>query len=244
MKLATQFFLPLIMLAQGYTVIVTQKNGEVIEVPADEVVNVVFEETQPEAPVVEVLATPRVSVNTQDNTTIISWRGVQNAASYRYSIDGGMEENTTNTQVTFTDLPDGNHTVEVVAVSGSDLYADSEPGSCSFTIGSAPTISISISTIEVKYDYILADFTPAEPCEYYVGIIPEMMYTTDAEAIKFINSNPDVTSRKLLKKSDDSYFRNLSQDTDYIIFAYPINATDNPSKLPVKTAKDPHTVCG
>lgn len=239
MTLATMLALPLIMLAQGYNLILTQTNGEVITLSSDEIDTMVFAEKEPETPVVTQLETPRLTVASQGDNTIVSWRAVANAASYSYSIDERAAESTTSNQISIPALAPGSHTVSVTAVSGSEEYTDSEPAVISFTIASP----ISIVTLEMDPKYALAEFKSSEPCDFYVGILLKSNYVNDAEAIKYINANTVEAQRREVKTSGEVYFRQLADDKEYIILAYPKDSKDRADKLEIKTPKSSHIQC-
>ncbi len=83
-----------------------------------------------------VLATPTsLSVTADDTSATISWTSVANADTYVYSFNGGAEQSTTATSVTFNDLtPETTYTFSVKATKANSIYfEDSEYMSVAFT---------------------------------------------------------------------------------------------------------------
>lgn len=219
MNLTALITLPLILLTQGYTLILTTKNGNTVEYQTDEIEKMEFVNNS--QPGEYKLATPDVKVTTDGTNASFSWNKVENATSYRQQLDGEDPVVNNYTSASFMNLSVGTHIFSVTAVSSDSQYSDSNPGSVTFEIY-VPVAetkqfisvnSVTSKTINTKIDAI------SEP--HYIGIVPRSReFTPDADLIKAVNSNG---TRKELPSSGSSQtitFDGLNPDTNYIIVAF------------------------
>lgn len=81
------------------------------------------------------LVKPTPTAETGNGGVTISWPAVEHADIYKYSytVDGEVKTGSVETNsVTLTDLPIGEYTIQIIASSNDENYADSEPISLTF----------------------------------------------------------------------------------------------------------------
>ncbi len=81
------------------------------------------------------LVKPTPTAETGNGGVTISWPAVEHADYYKYSytVDGEVKTGSVETNsVTLTDLPIGEYTIQIIASSNDENYADSEPISLTF----------------------------------------------------------------------------------------------------------------
>lgn len=132
MKPITSRVVPLMLLTQAFTLIISTKGGETIEIPTDDIVKMEFEPTNTPDPEPEQLRKPTVTATLTESTVKIDWTAVEHATGYRYTIDQGAAQ-TTQTRTLTIPAETGTHTISVVALGDNDLYLDSEPGIAYYT---------------------------------------------------------------------------------------------------------------
>lgn len=135
------------------------------------------------------------SVDHQSAT--FSWEAVANATGYAYTIDGGVEQTTTSTSVTISDLtPETAYskTLAVRALGDGADYQDSEPATYTFafTTEAAPAVGETV-VLEYGHDFfgewknlkgseaVLEDFAFDQYLSFYNG--------SSTKGIKFGTSN-------------------------------------------------------
>lgn len=220
MKLFTLVTIPLVILIQGYTLILSTKNGNKIEYNTEDIEKIEFVEISD--PEVTRLAIPTVSVNTQGTSVSISWNKVENATSYRQVLDNEAPVENNNTSTMFVNLAEGNHTFTVTALSSDSKYSESAPATVTFEIDiPKPESKQIISVTGVKSNSINAEIKAVnEP--YYIGIVPRSReYISDEALIESVNKNS--TRREIAAGNNNQAitFDGLEADTNYIIVAYP-----------------------
>lgn len=227
MKQLTLAIVPLLVLAQSFTLIINTKSGEQIKVAVDDVIDMIFEEDKAPDPVQ--LASPNVTATLTGTVVKFSWNAVPNASGYKYSIDKGNATTTTNTSVTLPAM-DGTHTISVIALGDNELYLDSDPGTASYTHSLS---SVAISTSEVTYNSITATFTPTPAnLEYYCAVIPADNAKTNADIIAWFKKQTGLTAHNAAYTLKAE---NLASSSNYVAAAYVAGDAELVFKKDVRT---------
>lgn len=211
MKQISLAIVPLLVLAQSFTLIINTKSGQQIKVAVDDVVDMVFEQDSTPEPVQ--LDAPNVTATVNGAVVKFSWSPVANASGYQYSIDKGTPANTTSTSISLP-AQDGTHTISVIAKGDNELYLDSDPGTASYTYS---LTSVAIATGEVTYNSITATFTPTPANQtYYCAVIPADNAKTDAEIIAWFKSQSLTAHNAVYTLTQN----NLAASSNYVVAAY------------------------
>ncbi len=218
MKLFTLIAVPLALMAQGYTLILTTKNGETIKYETEDIEKMEFESS---AQTVTPLDAPTLQVTNQLTGVTITWNNVSNAVSYRQVLDNGAPVVNSSTTATFADLTPGTHTFSVIAIPSDSQYSESAPATATFEIKAPAEVKQVISVNSVTSTSIKAQILPiTEP--YYVGIVPRSKeYIPDDKLIAAVSSSSNKKALSTSGLNQTVQFDNLDPDTNYIIVAYP-----------------------
>lgn len=231
MKLTTLIAVPLLLLTQGFTLIITTKNGQTVKYETEDIEKMEFESQEPVTPPEDKiqLATPTVLLTTSTPTSAtLSWSQIPNATAYRQVLDNGTPVVNSNTSVTLTDLSAGEHTFYVTAISSDSKYTDSKTGSESFTITGTAEAAPKMFTIKSTASKTINATMNAVNETYYVGIVPRSReYLSDEELIAAVNKSPKRQEIAAGNTPSDLQFRGLDPNTNYILVAYP-KATGTP----------------
>lgn len=150
----------------------------------------------------QVLNSPSVSVTTDKNKAVISWKAVEHAASFEWrleyksrELESGKTENASDDSKTFENLENGEYVFHIRSVSGdSRYYKDSDESEYGFTI---------------KYEAPDPDPDPD----------PEKPTDTDAFSIEIISASTDGVEYKYIPKDKEMYYSDFWGDpsffTDY-----------------------------
>lgn len=115
------------------------------------------------------LATPEVDVVYRSESFDVTWKAVDGADGYVYSLNGAAEQTTTATSAKFEGLKYGSaNTLKIKAVDSSKAYADSEWNTVSLTLNTAfklGTIELAISG-QTASSFVVS-WNAAEGAEYY-----------------------------------------------------------------------------
>ncbi|MCM1221948.1 MAG: hypothetical protein NC548_46500, partial [Lachnospiraceae bacterium] len=99
--------------AADYNLVITQKNGSKIEIPTEDIENIVFDEPVKQGTVLE---TPYVNVvKTDYSDFMMQWTSIPNAKGYEWTVDGRNPTVTESTQFKIYNIAEGTHTVSVRA---------------------------------------------------------------------------------------------------------------------------------
>ena len=115
------------------------------------------------------LAAPEVDVVYRSESFDVTWKAVNGADGYVYSLNGAEEQTTTATSLKFEGLKYGsNNTLKIKAVDSSKAYADSEWKTVSLTLNTA----FKLGEIELKVSNqtessFVVSWNAAEGAEYY-----------------------------------------------------------------------------
>lgn len=115
------------------------------------------------------LATPEVDVVFRSESFDVTWKAVDGADGYVYSLNGAEEQTTTATSLKFEGLKYGsNNTLKIKAVDSSKAFADSEWKNVSLTLNTA----FKLGEIELKVSNqtessFVVSWNAAEGAEYY-----------------------------------------------------------------------------
>lgn len=235
MKLIYLAIVPLVLLAQSFTLVINTKSGEKIRLATEDIVEMIFEENEAPEPVQ--LSTPVVKANVTGTNVTISWNKVENATAYEYSIDRGVATTTTENSITIP-AESGNHTITVIALGDGISYLDSEAGKATYMYSEH---NIIITPGEVSHSSIKVTFSPSDAnIEYYCALIPAYEVITDNDITKYFNKteNQNAIKGDYLLTSD-----NLQSSTNYlaiavvkdleeIVFKKEIRTSDNNSFKP------------
>ncbi len=102
-----------------------------------------------------VLATPVVTAVAKENTVILTWEAVENAASYSITVGTEMPVVTEETTYTFTGEYETEYTFNVVAVpADEEKFAASEAGVATATTEAAPAVEPTYTTVA---EFLAAD---------------------------------------------------------------------------------------
>lgn len=225
MNLSSLIAIPLVLATQGYTLILSTKNGEKIKYETDDIEKIEFvENSEPE---VTKLATPSVTVDTQGTSVSLSWNKVENATSYRQVLDGDSPVETSYTSTSFVNLSAGTHTFTVTALSTDVKYADSDPATVTFEISVPKPVSKQIISVNSVTSTTINAEIKAVSEPYYIGIVPRSReYVTDDVLIDAVNSNSTRREIAASNNTQSIVFDGLDADTNYIIVAFPKNSGD------------------
>lgn len=234
MKLTSAFGVSLLLLAQGFTLVLTQKNGETTLIDTENIDKISFDEIKSN-PIKVVLRTPEITVTQESGKTHVSWTEVPNAVKYRHYLDDNEPTLDEATEISLEGLSEGTHTYSVVAVPGdTDSFKESLPATASFEVeGNTPgeTSTFKIRPGEATSTTIPYIVSGAEG-DYYVGIVPRTKeYVSDKDLIEYINSNPGAQRKKLSGNTEGESFTGLKPNTHYIIAAYPVDSQDKATRF-------------
>ncbi len=115
------------------------------------------------------LAAPEVDVIFRSESFDVTWKAVDGADGYVYSLNGAEEQTTTATSLKFEGLKYGsNNTLKIKAVDSSKAFADSEWKNVSLTLNTA----FKLGEIELKVSNqtessFVVSWNAAEGAEYY-----------------------------------------------------------------------------
>ncbi|MBR2501091.1 MAG: fibronectin type III domain-containing protein [Rikenellaceae bacterium] len=115
------------------------------------------------------LAAPEVDVVFRSESFDVTWKAVDGADGYVYSLNGAEEQTTTATSLKFEGLKFGsNNTLKIKAVDSSKAFADSEWKNVSLTLNTA----FKLGEIELKVSNqtessFVVSWNAAEGAEYY-----------------------------------------------------------------------------
>lgn len=115
------------------------------------------------------LATPEVDVIYRSESFDVTWKAVEGADGYVYSLNGAAEQTTTATSVKFNGLKFGSaNTLKIKAVDSSKAFADSEWNTVSLNLNTA----FKLGEIELKVSNqtessFVVSWNAAEGAEYY-----------------------------------------------------------------------------
>lgn len=218
MNFTSLIAIPLVLLTQGYILVLTTKSGNKIEYHTEDIDKIEFVGTS--TPAENRLSSPQVTVTTEGTNVSINWNKVDHATSYRQVLDDNAPVENGYTSTSFMNLSLGSHTFTVTALSSDNNYAASDPTTVTFDIHFSQEESRQIISVSsVTSTTITAEFDPvSEP--YYVGIVPRSReYIADDALIASVGS-----SRRELPAGNITrtiVFDGLDPDTNYIIVAYP-----------------------
>lgn len=221
MKFTHLITIPLVILTQGYTLILTTKNGNKVEYEAENIEKIEFvDNSEPGTK----LATPKVTVSNQGTNVTINWDKVENATSYRYVLDDEAPVVSKYTSASFVNMSPGSHTFSVTALSSDGNYAESNPATITFEVTPQQESKQIISVSSVDSNTINAEIKAvSEP--YYIGIVPRSReYIADDALIDLVNKSNTRQELAAGSSAKSIKFEGLNPDTNYIIVAYPQNS--------------------
>lgn len=238
MKLTTLIAVPLVLMTQGYTLVITHTDGTKTQIPTDEITQIEFQEDG-QTPEPGQLATPNVIVTKSGPDSYrLNWSMVEGASYYGWRVDDNVKLLTTSGyQCGISDLTVGDHTVKLWAypASGSG-YKESIPFEATLTADLVMRTSV-ISQDKNSVSVTVTANT-SEPCT--VGIVPGSIKGA-ADQINYVNTNADsqrMTYDAVPGKAQSVNFAGLNPDTEYNVVAFLSDATDNVFATNVKTHAD------
>lgn len=115
------------------------------------------------------LAAPEVDVVYRSESFDVTWKAVNGADGYVYSLNGAEEQTTTATSVKFAGLKYGSaNTLKIKAVDSSKAYADSEWKTVSLTLNTAFKLGeIELAVSGQTESSFVVSWNAAEGAEYY-----------------------------------------------------------------------------
>ncbi|MBR2932402.1 MAG: hypothetical protein IKC30_06680 [Rikenellaceae bacterium] len=115
------------------------------------------------------LAAPEVDVVYRSESFDVTWKAVNGADGYVYSLNGAEEQTTTATSVKFAGLKYGSaNTLKIKAVDSSKAYADSEWKTVSLTLNTAFKLgAIELAVSGQTESSFVVSWNAAEGAEYY-----------------------------------------------------------------------------
>ncbi|MBQ9146653.1 MAG: hypothetical protein IJX68_02925 [Rikenellaceae bacterium] len=115
------------------------------------------------------LAAPEVDVVYRSESFDVTWKAVDGADGYVYSLNGAEEQTTTATSVKFAGLKYGSaNTLKIKAVDSSKAYADSEWKTVSLTLNTAFKLgAIELAVSGQTESSFVVSWNAAEGAEYY-----------------------------------------------------------------------------
>lgn len=115
------------------------------------------------------LATPEVDVVFRSESFDVTWKAVDGADGYVYSLNGAEEQTTTATSLKFEGLKYGsNNTLKIKAVDSSKAFADSEWKNVSLTLNTAFKLGeIELAVSGQTESSFVVSWNAAEGAEYY-----------------------------------------------------------------------------
>lgn len=222
MKITPSLFLPLLIAAQGFTLIINHKNGTTTEYEVEDVVDIRFEEKQqddPNPPAPGQLSSPYVVVTVNNRSDVlVQWGYVSNAGSFEYSLDGAQPTRVTGNNASFQNISEGTHSVSVTAIPSSDEYIASEPTVKSFETG----FRLLFSTKAATTSSVSVDITSNSANDYKVAIVPVSQAHDEASCLAYVNANPTETQSQTITAaaSSEVTFTGLDAATSYFIVGY------------------------
>ena len=115
------------------------------------------------------LATPEVDVVYRSESFDVTWKAVEGADGYVYSLNGAAEQTTTATSVKFNGLKYGSaNTLKIKAVDSSKAYADSQWNTVNLTLNTAFALGkIELTVSGQTASSFVVSWNAAEGAEYY-----------------------------------------------------------------------------
>lgn len=115
------------------------------------------------------LAAPEVDVVYRSESFDVTWKAVDGADGYVYSLNGAEEQTTTATSLKFEGLKYGsNNTLKIKAVDSSKAFADSEWKTVSLTLNTAFKLgAIELAVSGQTESSFVVSWNAAEGAEYY-----------------------------------------------------------------------------
>ena len=232
--IAALIAVPIVMMAQGYTLVITHTNGTKTEIPTEEISNMEFVGDTPVEPTK--LETPYVSlIKNGPDSYILAWSKVSNAASYGWKVDDGNVNTATGSQVTINNLTAGSHTVSLWAnpAPGSG-YSASDPRVSTITV----ELVVRTTVITAEQTSISASVSINSTGSFIAGIVPATVTGASAQ-INYVKSN-SAAQRVAFDATPGSSkplnFSGLTANTSYNIVVFSSDATDQVNATAVRTA--------
>ncbi|MCM1005112.1 MAG: hypothetical protein NC402_02320 [Prevotella sp.] len=202
--------------AADYNLVITQKNGSKIEIPTEDIENIVFDEPVKQGTVLE---TPYVNVvKTDYSDFMMQWTSIPNAKGYEWTVDGRNPTVTESTQFKIYNIAEGTHTVSVRALAANDDYVDSEPAVKEIVAD----FRVKTALGDVTENSIAASFTANCTHDYFVGVVAEVDCSNPANMAAYITANAQKCQRTVVNGSQqkDVNFTGLEAGTNYNVVAY------------------------
>lgn len=216
MKLPLYFTIPILVAANGFTLILTQKNGEKIEIATEEIADMRFAEIAVPG---NNIPTPQLTVQNQNYADfIVQWGWISNATSYEWSLDGGTPVSTTANQFRVTDLKEGTHQVKVRALTTDPDYDNSDYAEADLVA----TLRLQTTLENIGMNSVSAKIQSNSDKDYMVAIVPETVGRNESERIAYINANPTECQRKTVAAAAVSTveFTGLEAGTQYCVVGF------------------------
>ena len=238
MKLTTLIAVPLVLMTQGYTLVITHNNGTKTQIPTDEITKMEFLEDG-QTPEPGQLDTPHVIVSkSAPDAYRLNWSRVEGASYYGWRVDDDAKLLTTSGyQCGISDLTVGDHTVKLWAypAAGSG-YKESIPFEATLTADLVMRTNV-ISKEKTSVSLTVTTNT-TDACT--AGIVPASVKAA-ADQINYVNTNSD--SQRMVfdatpGKAQSVDFAGLTPDTEYNVVVFLSNATDQVFATNLKTNPD------
>lgn len=219
MNLTSFIAVPLVIAVQGFTLIVTQKNGEQVKIPVEDVTDITFEEIKDDPIPGNALQTPNPKV-LKDNYSdfIVQWSPVSNAKSMEWTLDGSEPAGTDGTQVTFNNLPEGKHIFTLQAIAGSEEWSNSEI----VTVELDSEFRLIGTVDQVSTNSISVKFVSNSDKGYTVGIVPGDVAGDANKHAEYVNANAEACQRKAVAAAKETIvtFNNLEGGKSYCVVGF------------------------
>lgn len=240
MNLTALIAVPLIMMAEGYILVINHTNGTKTEIPIEEITDMEFREDNqtPDPGDKTKLDTPNMMVMPSgDDAYIVAWSKVSNAVSYSWQVDDGEVNTVTGTQITVNNLTYGDHTVKVWAnpAEGSQ-YAPSDPRSATIT----GRLAVNVTVTSVDQTSVKASVSINTNGECMAGIVPATVGVL-ADQVDFVKNNADaqkVTFTSIPGDIKSLDFTGLTADTQYYIVVFLTAEPDKAKATKVVTSNN------
>lgn len=230
--------MPLVMMADNYNVVITHTNGTKTEIPTEEVSSIEFQLDEEDPPVQETkLSKMNVQTTPQgENQFKFNWSPVENAAHYRWIIDGNTsyQPTTTGLQCTVSDLSIGEHTVSFTAVpAAGSSYQESDPVDVKVTA----SLVIRVNKLEDTSNSIKVTVVSNAEGKVVIGLVPASVVAV-ADQIKYVNENSAAQRHEYTSANGNAEiveFTGLAADTQFKVVTFVSDATDKAFTLDVST---------
>lgn len=235
MKLTTLLALPVVLLAQTFTLIITHKDGSKTEIPTSEISSMDFREELPPSAIQ--LATPTLRLSSSDNVYTVQWYPVEDASAYEWRLDNGQATRTNEHAVKLQNLAEGQHEVGVKAIASTEGYIDSEEATIAINV----EFSYKLAVTAKEKTSATVSFSCNGERNYIAGIVPASAATDRNAIVAYINTETTAQAKTFTTsptQASNFTFTDLTADTEYVVAVFTQETATDFYQTKVRTNAD------